>query len=149
MAPILNLENKNYIPANKTELQKVQKGNFTMTNNRVLICDDSRSIRLITKRLLQENGYQVVGEASNGQEATEAFIHHNPDLVLLDLVMPETDGQTALRQIVEHNPSAKVVILSSLGSESDVEECLRSGASSYIQKPFEEDILLNALNELQ
>ncbi|MCV6620765.1 MAG: response regulator [Cellvibrionaceae bacterium] len=119
-----------------------------MTNNKVLICDDSRSIRLMTKRLLQGNGYQVVGEASNGTEATEAFKTHNPDLVLLDLVMPETDGKTALRQIVQHNPSAKVVILSSLGSESDVEECLRSGASSYIQKPFEEDILLSTLSEL-
>lgn len=103
----------------------------------------------MTKRLLTDNGFVVVGEACNGNEATSEFEKHKPHLVLLDLVMPDTDGKTALKQIVKLDPEARVVILSSLGSEQDVEECLRNGASSYIQKPFEEDILLRTLNELQ
>lgn len=119
-----------------------------MKGNTVLICDDSRSIRLITKRVLSENGYIVISEASDGREATEQYQQHKPDITLLDLVMPEVDGKQALKQIIELDPNAKIIILSSLGSEQDVEECLSNGATSYIQKPFEEDILIRALNNI-
>lgn len=119
-----------------------------MDNKTVLICDDSRSIRMITRRVLSENGYHVVSEACNGSEATSEYIKHQPNFTLLDLVMPGTDGKQALKQIIESDPNAKVIILSSLGSEQDVEDCLGNGACSYIQKPFDEDVLLRTLSNI-
>ncbi|MCV6614762.1 MAG: response regulator [Cellvibrionaceae bacterium] len=120
-----------------------------MDNNTVLICDDSRSLRMLAKRLLSGHGYDVIGEASSGQEAIEKFKQLQPDLVMLDLVMPQVDGKQALREIIKDSPSAKVVVVSSLGSEQDIEECLLLGASTYIQKPYAEDVLLHALSELR
>jgi two-component system chemotaxis response regulator CheY len=70
-----------------------------------------------------------------------------PSLVLLDLVMPQLDGKQALRQILEHDPAAKIVILSSLGAQSDIEECLRIGAVSYLQKPIDPDAMARVLRQ--
>lgn len=120
-----------------------------MHNKTVLICDDSRSIRTITRRALSRHGYEVISEACDGREAVDKYLEHKPKFTLLDLVMPDTDGKQALREIIKSDPTAKIVILSSLGSENDVEECLKNGASSYIQKPFEEDVLLRVLESIK
>ncbi|MBD9367709.1 response regulator [Xanthomonas sp. XNM01] len=103
----------------------------------VLLCDDSRALRMLTTRQLEEAGFSVVGEAGNGLEAVERYQALEPDLVLLDLVMPECDGKRALALILEQDPQARIVILSSLGAQNDIEECLRAGARSYLQKPID------------
>ena len=114
----------------------------------VLLCDDSRAMRMVTASVLADHGFEVVAEAGDGIAAVELFKTHKPDVVLLDLVMPQRDGQQALRDILDHDPGAKVVILSSLGSQGDIEECLRLGAHSYLQKPIDSASLLRVLREL-
>lgn len=114
----------------------------------VLLCDDSRAMRMVTASVLVDHGFEVVAEADNGIAAVAQFKAHKPAVVLLDLVMPQQDGQQALREILDHDPGAKVVILSSLGSQAGIEECLRMGARSYLQKPIDSAALLRVLREV-
>lgn len=113
----------------------------------VLLCDDSRALRMLAAGQLEEAGFQVAGEAGNGNDAVSQYQALRPDLVLLDLVMPECDGRQALAKILELDPQAKVVILSSLGAQSDIEECLRLGARSYLQKPIDPDAMERVLRD--
>ncbi|KAF1685426.1 two-component system response regulator [Pseudoxanthomonas broegbernensis] len=114
----------------------------------VLLCDDSRALRMLAAGQLEEAGFQVVGEAGNGLEAVGQYRALKPDLVLLDLVMPECDGRQALAKILEVDPDARVVILSSLGAQSDIEECLRMGARSYLQKPIDPEAMERVLHQV-
>lgn len=114
----------------------------------VLLCDDSRALRMLAAGQLEEAGFQVVGEAGNGLEAVGQYQALKPDLVLLDLVMPECDGRQALARILEADPNARVVILSSLGAQSDIEECLRLGARSYLQKPIDPEAMERVLHQV-
>ena len=113
----------------------------------VLLCDDSRALRMLAASQLEESGFQVAGEARNGLEASELYATLKPDLVLLDLVMPECDGKQALGRILAQDPAARVVILSSLGAQSDIEECLKLGARSYLQKPIDPEVMDRVLHE--
>jgi CheY-like chemotaxis protein len=113
----------------------------------VLLCDDSRALRMLAAGQLDEAGFQVAGEAGNGLEAVAQYQALRPDLVLLDLVMPECDGRQALARILELDPQARVVILSSLGAKSDIEECLRLGARSYLQKPIDPEAMERVLHQ--
>jgi CheY-like chemotaxis protein len=113
----------------------------------VLLCDDSRALRMLAAGQLEEAGFQVVGEAGNGLEAVAQYAALKPDLVLLDLVMPECDGRQALTRILADDPKARVVILSSLGAQSDIEQCLRLGARSYLQKPIDPDAMERVLRD--
>lgn len=113
----------------------------------VLLCDDSRALRMLAASQLEESGFQVAGEARNGLEAAELYRTLKPDLVLLDLVMPECDGRQALTAILRSDPAARVVILSSLGAQNDIEECLRMGARSYLQKPIDPEAMERVLRD--
>lgn len=119
-----------------------------MSATTVLLCDDSRALRMLTARQLGDAGFQVVAEAGNGREAVEQFKAHAPDVVLLDLVMPQLEGRHALREILQHDRTAKVVILSSLGAQDDIEECLRMGAASYLQKPIDPEAMARVLRQV-
>jgi len=114
----------------------------------VLLCDDSRALRMLAARQLTDAGFDVVGEAGNGLEAVSQYQALKPDLVLLDLVMPECDGKQALGRILAQDSQARVVILSSLGAQSDIEECLKLGARSYLQKPIDPDAMERILREV-
>src|SRR5690606_38539776 len=96
----------------------------------------------------EEAGFQVVGEAGNGLEAVEQYRSLQRDLVLRDLVMPECDGRQALSCILGHASQAKVAILSSLGARGDIEECLRMGARSYLQKPIDPEAMERVLHQV-
>lgn len=113
----------------------------------VLLCDDSRALRMLAARQLSDCGFEVVAEAGDGIAAVQQFLAARPDVVLLDLVMPLQDGKQALRAMLEHDPHARVVILSSLGARADIEECLRIGAKSYLQKPIDPEALARVLRE--
>ena len=113
----------------------------------VLLCDDSRALRMLAAGQLEEAGFQVAGEAGNGLDAIAQYQALKPDLVLLDLVMPECDGRQALTRILAADPKARVVILSSLGAQSDIEECLRLGALSYLQKPIDPEAMERVLRD--
>ena len=112
-----------------------------------LLCDDSRALRMLAARQLEDCGFDVAGEADNGEDAVTQFLKLKPTVVLLDLVMPKRDGKQALREILAHDSQARVVILSSLGAQADIEECLRLGARSYLQKPIDPDVMARVLHE--
>jgi two-component system chemotaxis response regulator CheY len=114
----------------------------------VLLCDDSRALRMLAARQLGEGGFEVVAEAGNGNEALEQYKAHRPAVVLLDLVMPQLDGKQALKALLQHDAQAKVVILSSLGAQGDIEECLRLGAAAYLQKPIDPEAMVRVLHQV-
>ncbi len=107
--------------------------------NRVLIADDAAFMREMLRDILTDGGYEIVGEAADGNEAVSAFAKHNPDLVTLDIVMPRKSGLEALREIVANHPGACVVMCSALGQEALVMEALEAGARDFIVKPFKPD----------
>ncbi|EPJ47375.1 MAG: hypothetical protein OFPII_13530 [Osedax symbiont Rs1] len=119
-----------------------------MSSLKILVVDDSLSMRLVVKQLLINIGHEVIGEASNGLEALKIYMELKPDVVMLDLVMPKFDGKKTLKKLLQVDEAAQVVICSSLGSEGDIEHCLRGGAKFYLQKPYEAEGIRIALNSL-
>lgn len=117
------------------------------SKTKVLLCDDSRAMRTMTTSILEEHGLSVVGEAEDGIAAILQYKATRPDVVLLDLVMPKMTGQGALREILDFDPQAVVIVLSSLGAQGDIEKCLRLGAKSYLQKPIEAEALIRVIKE--
>src|SRR6476469_7661338 len=114
----------------------------------VLLCDDSRALRMLTAQQIDACGYDLAGEADNGAKAVEQYLALKPNVVLLDLVMPKVDGKAALKRLLELDPSAKVIVLSSLGAQNDIEQCLKMGAKIYLQKPIDRDTLARVLAEV-
>ncbi|MCP8616511.1 response regulator [Salirhabdus salicampi] len=116
-------------------------------DERVLIVDDAAFMRKMIKDILVTNGYEVVGEAKDGNEAIDMFTELNPDVVTLDITMPEKDGLTALKEIRSIDPSATVVMCSAMGQQSIVIEAIQSGAKDFIVKPFQPERVLEAMKK--
>ncbi len=114
---------------------------------KVLIVDDAAFMRMMIKNILSKNGFEVVGEASNGAEAVELYKKLKPDLVTMDITMPEMDGIEALKKIKEIDPNAKVIMVSAMGQQQLVIEAIQAGAKDFIVKPFQPDRLLEAVNK--
>ena len=112
---------------------------------KVLIVDDSRTSRRILKNILTEGGYEIVGEAANGQEGYEKFVELEPDLVTLDITMPVLDGLGCLEKIMESNRGANVVMVTAAGQKSKMVEAIKLGAAEFIQKPFEPEQILSII----
>lgn len=108
----------------------------------VLIVDDSRTSRRILRNILTENGYEVIGEASDGQTGYEKYIELKPDLVTLDITMPVLDGLGTLEKIMQLNSEAKVIMVTAAGQKSKMVEAIKLGAAEFIQKPFEPEQIL-------
>ena len=100
------------------------------------ICDDAAFMRMMIKDILTKNGYNVAGEAENGMKAVEKFKEVNPDLVLMDITMPEMDGIQALKEIKKLDGGAKVIMCSAMGQQAMVIESIQAGAKDFIVKPF-------------
>ncbi|WP_173406241.1 response regulator [Pelosinus sp. UFO1] len=116
---------------------------------KVLIVDDAVFIRLTLKMMLEKNGYQVVGEAANGAEAILKYNELKPDLVTMDITMPQMDGITALKAIKKMDSSAKVVMISAMGQEATVKDAIVSGANGFIVKPFVEEQVIRGLSKFK
>ena len=114
----------------------------------ILICDDAAFMRMMIKDILSKNGYNVVGEAENGAVAVEKYSETNPDLVLMDITMPEMDGIQALKKIKEKDPSASVIMCSAMGQQAMVIESIQAGAKDFIVKPFQADRVLEAVKKV-
>ena len=114
----------------------------------ILICDDAAFMRMMIKDILTKNGYTVAGEAENGVKAVEKYNEVKPDLVLMDITMPEMDGIEALRKIKEQDPSAIVVMCSAMGQQAMVIESIQAGAKDFIVKPFQPDRVLEAVSKV-
>ncbi len=115
---------------------------------KILIVDDASFMRMTLANILNKNGFEVVGEAENGVAALKKYIETKPDLVSMDITMPEMDGIQALKLIRQYDPSAKVVMISSMGQEDRIKEAVMSGAKSFIVKPFKEDIVVKTLSKI-
>ena len=115
---------------------------------RILITDDALFMRVTLKNILVQNGFEVVGEAQNGAEAIKLYGDLKPDLVTMDITMPEMDGLTALKAIRANDPQARVVMVTAMGQKSMVVEALQNGAKDFIVKPFQADRVVEAVNKL-
>ena len=109
---------------------------------RILIVDDAAFMRMMIKDILTKNGYNVVGEAENGAKGVEKYVELKPDLVLMDITMPEMDGIQALKKIKEADASATVIMCSAMGQQAMVIESIQAGAKDFIVKPFQADRVL-------
>jgi two-component system chemotaxis response regulator CheY len=114
---------------------------------RVLVVDDAAFMRKMVSDALTGGGHEIVGEAANGSEAVQRFQELRPDVMTLDITMPEKDGLTALREIIAVDPGAKVVMCSALGQESKVLESIKLGAKDFVVKPFQPDRVLSAIDK--
>jgi two-component system chemotaxis response regulator CheY len=114
----------------------------------IMICDDAAFMRMMIKDILTKNGYNVVGEAENGAVAVEKYGELKPDLVLMDITMPEMDGIQALKKIKENDPGATVIMCSAMGQQAMVIESIQSGAKDFIVKPFQADRVLEAVKKV-
>lgn len=115
---------------------------------RILITDDALFMRVTLKNILTQNGYEVVGEASNGVESVALYKSLKPDLVTMDITMPEMDGIAALKEIKAHDPGANVVMCTAMGQKNMVVEAIQAGAKDFIVKPFQPDRVLEAVQKL-
>lgn len=115
---------------------------------RVLIVDDSMYMRTLIKDALEEGGYEVVGEASNGEEAIDLALELLPDIITLDNILPDMIGTDILKVYHEEELSSQVVMISAVGQDSVIKEGLDLGAKDYIVKPFTSEKLIEALNGL-
>ena len=115
---------------------------------KILIVDDAAFMRMMIKDILTKNGYEVVAEEANGVEAVELYKSHQPDLVTMDITMPEMDGIEAVKQIKAVNPAAKVIMCSAMGQQSMVMDAIKAGANDFIVKPFQADRVLEAVKKI-
>lgn len=113
----------------------------------VLICDDAAFMRVMIKDILTKNGYDVAGEAENGLKAVEKYNETKPDLVMMDITMPEMDGIQALKKIKAIDANASVVMCSAMGQQAMVIESIQSGARDFIVKPFQPDRVIEAVKK--
>ncbi|MCI0519189.1 MAG: response regulator [Chloroflexi bacterium] len=114
---------------------------------KILIVDDAEFLRVRISKMLSGEGFEIF-EADNGVKAVSLYKTAQPDLVLMDITMPEMDGLTALKEIRSHDPKARVIMLTALGQESVVLEAIKSGARDFVVKPFERDRVLTAISKL-
>lgn len=114
---------------------------------RVLVTDDAMYMRVILKNILTQNGFEVAGEASNGKEAVRLYQDLKPDIVTMDIIMPEMDGIVALKEIRKLDPDAVVVVSTAMGQKDLVIEAIQAGAKDFIVKPFQPMRVLESLQK--
>jgi len=112
---------------------------------KVLIVDDATFMRMMIKDILKENGYEIAGEAANGVQAVDMYKSLNPDLVTMDITMPEMDGIKAVKEIMAHDSNARIIMCSAMGQQALVTEAIQAGARDFLVKPFQRERVLQAL----
>ena len=117
-------------------------------SKRVLVVDDAAFMRMMIKDILTKNGYDVVGEAVDGTQAVDKYQELHPDLVTMDITMPEMDGIEALKQIRLIDPNAKVVMCSAMGQQAMVIDAIQAGARDFVVKPFQADRVLESIRKV-
>ncbi|HBY20885.1 MAG: two-component system response regulator [Clostridiales bacterium GWE2_32_10] len=119
-----------------------------MAGRNILVVDDAAFMRMMVKDILVKNGYEVVGEAENGLRAVERYKETEPDLVIMDITMPEMDGIEAVKQIKKINNAAKIIMCSAMGQQGMVIESIQAGARDFIVKPFQADRIIEAVKKV-
>lgn len=119
-----------------------------MSDKNILLVDDAAFMRMMLKDILTKNGYNVVGEAENGAMAVEKFKEVSPDLVIMDITMPEMDGIQATKAIKDEHPNSVIIMCSAMGQQAMVVEAIQAGAKDFIVKPFQPDRVLEAVKKV-
>ncbi len=115
---------------------------------KVLIVDDAAFMRMLLKDIITKAGYEVVGEASNGAEAVEKYKELKPDIVTMDITMPEMNGIEATKEILKIDPNANIIMCSAMGQQMMVVEAIQAGAKDFIVKPFQQGRVVEALSKI-
>ncbi|VBB06727.1 Hypothetical protein LUCI_1963 [Lucifera butyrica] len=115
---------------------------------KVLIVDDAAFMRMMLKNILTQNGYEVIGEAATGEKGVIQYKELRPDVVTMDITMPDMDGITAVKEIKKVDPAAKIIMCSAMGQQAMVFEAIKSGAADFIVKPFQPDRVLESLRKV-
>lgn len=116
--------------------------------NRVLVVDDAAFMRMMIKDILQKGGYEVVGEAEDGKRAIEKFRELRPDLVTMDITMPDMDGITAVKEIRKVDDNAVIIMCSAMGQQAMVIDAIQAGAKDFVVKPFQPERVLEAIKKV-
>ena len=114
----------------------------------VLVCDDAIVMRTMITDILAQAGFEVVGEAETGTQAVEKYRQLKPDLVTMDIVMPDMGGIDAVREIVKQDPDAKILMCSAMGQQALVVEAIQAGAKDFVVKPFQPSRVLEAVQRV-
>jgi len=117
-------------------------------SRKIVIADDAAFMRMMLKNILVQGGYQVIGEAENGLKAIAKYIELKPDLITLDITMPEMDGITAAKEILKRDKKANVIMCSAMGQQAIVVEAIMSGAKDFIVKPFQSERVIEAIKKI-
>ncbi|MCA1064536.1 response regulator (plasmid) [Rossellomorea sp. AcN35-11] len=117
-------------------------------SKKVLITDDAAFMRMMLKDILSKNGFEIAGEAADGLQSIELFKEHSPDIVTMDITMPNMNGLDALKEILKINPNAKVIMCSAMGQQGMVIEAIQSGAKDFIVKPFQPERVIEAIEKV-
>lgn len=116
--------------------------------SKILVCDDSAFMRMMLKKLLTDNGHEIVAEAGDGKQAVQLYRQHKPDLVTMDITMPIMDGIEAVKFIHEEDPLARIIMVTAIGQRSIITDALKAGASSFIIKPFDPEQVEETINKV-
>jgi two-component system chemotaxis response regulator CheY len=122
-------------------------GNYPVSKN-ILVVDDAAFMRMMIKNILTKEGYNVVGEAENGKVAVNLYEKLKPDLVTMDITMPEMDGIEGVKAIRQMDPEARIIMCSAMGQQSMVMEAIQAGAKDFIVKPFQHERILQAIERV-
>ena len=115
---------------------------------KILIVDDSKMSRKMLRTIIEGIGHEIVGEASNGEEGLKLYKELKPEAVTMDITMPEMDGISSLKEIIQFDKEAKVVMITAAGQSSKLMDALKHGAKEFICKPYEPEQIINAMNEV-
>ncbi len=115
---------------------------------KIMIADDSDAIRLVLRDILSIGDHEVLTDAIDGAEAVDFYQKNNPDVLLLDLAMPKKDGLTVVKEIIQIDPNAKIILITASDDQKIISQCLENGASSYISKPFDFNGVLKAIDDI-
>ncbi len=113
-----------------------------------MIADDSDAIRLVLKDILSIGEFEVIADATDGAEAVDFYQKHTPDVLLLDLAMPKKDGLTVVKEIMQIDPNAKIILITASDDQKIINQCLKHGSSSHISKPFDFKSVLKAITDV-
>lgn len=113
----------------------------------ILIVDDAAFMRMMIKDIVMKNDFNVVGEAPNGKEAVEMYLQFKPDLVTMDITMPEKDGISAVKDIMALDPTARIIMCSAMGQQGLVMEAIKAGACDFLVKPFKPERVIQAIEK--
>ncbi|HMG96666.1 MAG TPA: response regulator [Gemmatimonadaceae bacterium] len=119
-----------------------------MSSSTVLVCDDAVFMRTMVSDILSQAGFTVVGEAENGKQAVEKYQQLKPDLVTMDIIMPEMGGIEAVKKITQLDPGARILMCSAMGQQALVQEALQAGARDFVVKPFQPSRVLEAVQRV-